>query len=685
MTLRDAVRRWGNSVASIKAAAAWPPFYPALLLFIGILTYLYVLPQLGYYWDDWEVVFLLNAGDRQLFADYFAFDRPFAWPYQVMHALFGLQPLAWHIVTLLLRVAAILLLYAALTEVWPRQRVYLRWVGVLLLVYPGYLQQSISGAYNRHFTAFFLFGISIYLMVLSTRKHRLAWIYAAASWIAAFLQMWTIEYFVGLELARPFLLWQLVLRQDRLKPQAAFRKALLLSVPYLVILICYAWWRLIVFPSTIPVANYAGDFKLLRDFDLSVISGTLSVLTRAFLDLVYSTLQVWLAVLSDPEAWTFQGKISWFAFGLGALLAIVFAYFHDVRGNADKGHSSPPLSMAWFGLLTFLVGALPVWLTSKQLSQQGRWDDRFALAPMLGAGVLVIWLVASVVRARMQRVVLAVLLALSITTQILVVNRYRLDWGIQNQYYWQLHWRVPALKPGTAIITFEQPAQSVPGYDASFAMNVLFDGKVEDDLVPYWFFTNDRFLNFDLEPERTISYRDRNLRFRGNTSEALSIIHQGASRCLQVLDEPYADQPFYGTHQEQLVRISNVSRILGDSASEPDPRVFGPEPPRTWCYYFQKADLARQFMDWEAVIRLEHEARSRGYSPGFGVELLPFIEAHARLGDWQGALDLSLEAQGIISEMEPVLCSTWTRIEQLPEVDLSAVRAARQAFACSAL
>lgn len=684
MTLRGKVRSWSSALRSIKGVAAWSPFYPALLVLIGILTYLYALPQLGYYWDDWEVVFLLNAGDQQLFADYFAFDRPFAWPYQVMHAIFGLQPLAWHTVTLLLRVAAILLLYAALSEVWPRQRAYLRWVGVLLLVYPGYLQQSISGAYNRHFTAFLLLAASIYLMVLSTKQRRWAWFYAAASWTAAFLQMWTIEYFVGLELVRPLLLWLLVSRRDRTKWQAVFGKVFLLSVPYLLILICYLWWRLIFFPSTIPVANYAGDFKLLRDFDLSVVSGTLSVLTRAFLDLVYSTLQVWLAVLGDPDAWTFQGKISWFAFGLGTLLAIVFAYFHEVRRDTEKGLSDFPRSMAWIGLLTFLCGALPIWLTSKQLSQQGRWDDRFALAPMLGAGLLVIWLVASVVRARMQRVVLAVLLALSITTQILVVNRYRLDWGIQNQYYWQLHWRVPALMPGTAIITFEQPAQSVPGYDASFAMNVLFDGKVEDGLAPYWFFTNDRFLNFDLEPERTISYRERNLLFRGSTSEAVSIIHQGASRCLQVLDEPYANQPFYGNNQEQLVRISNVSRITRDHTSGPDPRVFGREPTRSWCYYFQKADLARQFMDWETVIKLERQARSLGYSPGFGAELLPFIEAHARLGDWQGALHLSLEAQGIISEMEPVLCSTWTRMGQLPDADRSVVRAAQQEFACSA-
>ena len=161
---------------------------------------------------------------------------------------------------------------------------------------------------------------------------------------------------------------------------------------------------------------------------------------------------------------------------------------------------------------------------------------------------------------------------LSVTTQVLVVNRYRLDWAAQNQYYWQLHWRVPALEPGTAIVSFEQPSASVPGYDASFAMNMLFNGDPGGGSMPYWFFTNDRFLNFELRPEKAISYKDRNLQFKGNTSAAIALIRQGENRCLQVLDAVYADQPFYGVNQELLVGISNPSRISRLAAASPEPR-----------------------------------------------------------------------------------------------------------------
>src|SRR5574340_936593 len=672
----------GQFSGALRRLAGSALFYPLITLLLGAVTYLYVVPWLGYFWDDWEVVFLLNSRNAQLLAGYFAFDRPFAWPYQVMYALFGLNPLAWHVVTYLVRWAGVLLLYYSLNEVWPRQGRLLRWAGVLTLVYPGYLQQSISGAYNRHFTAFLVFALSMYLMVLSTRKVRFAWLLAVASWVTTLVHVFTIEYFVGLELARPVILWLLLSKQETSGHMRVLRRVALRAFPYLLILAFYFWWRLAVFPTTIPIANYAGDFKFLQDFSGSPIAGMLAVMTRALLDLVHATIQVWLSVLTDPEAWTLQGKISWLAFGLGALLALVYWRVGDAQPDAEGPARDISLSMIWFGLWAFFVSGLPIWLTSKQLSAQGRCDDRFALAPMVPACLIAVCLVAIVIRSRWQRPLLAVLLGLSISTQVLVVNRYRLDWAAQNQYYWQLHWRVPALEPGTAIISFEQPSASVPGYDASFALNILFNGEPVDGGMPYWFFTNDRFLNFDLKPDKAISYKDRNLQFRGNTSAAITLIRQGEARCLQVLDAAYADQPFYGVNQEQLVGISNTSRITATDISVPLQAVFGREPERSWCYYFQKADLARQFGDWKVILELEQQARHLGYSSRFGPELIPFIEAHARTGDWQGALELSREAQTMISEMEPVLCSTWSRLAQIPEADASVIQSARDALAC---
>jgi hypothetical protein len=61
--------------------------------------------------------------------------------------------------------------------------------------------------------------------------------------------------------------------------------------------------------------------------------------------------------------------------------------------------------------------------------------------------------------------------------------------------------------------------------------------------------------------------------------------------------------------------------------------VFGPEPEHGWCYYYQKADLARQRGDWAEVIRLGDQASAQGLAPGDRIEWMPFLQAYAQVGD----------------------------------------------------
>jgi hypothetical protein len=676
-------KNWGMKLTKLVEMSKKPWFYPAALLLIGLVSYEFALTSLGYFWDDWEVVFLLNTKTLPLLYGYFAFDRPFAWPYQLMYSMFGMNPIAWHLVTLLLRWAGILLLYYSLKLIWPGLDPVLKWLGVLLIVYPGFFQQSISAAYNRHFTAFFLFALSIYLMLLAVKAPKRAWIFIPLSLFTAFIQIFTIEYFVGLELIRPLLLWLLIHTEYKDQKKGQLGKTLWLSLPFLILFGFYFWWRLFVFPSTISRSNYAGDFKMLEDFRTSLLGGSLTLLTRAFYDLIYSTLQVWLTGLTSQDGFTFQSKAVWFSFGIGIILTLLFAVFQDLDGEVEDNFPQTIFPFFLLGFWAFVTSSLSTWLTSKQLSGGGRWDDRFSLAVMFGAGMMTLVFVLWLIKVKKRKLVLSLLLFLSITTQVLTVNKYRLDWVVQRNYYWQLAWRIPALKPNTAIVSLEQPSESIPGYDASFALNVLFGGKVLDGLVPYWFFTNNRFLNFDFKPGIAISYTDRNLNFIGNTSDAISIIHQGEDKCLQVLDTVYTGQPFYSAGQDQLIQVSNVSRILASSNSPtPNLDIFGSEPPHDWCYYFEKADLARQEKDWQLVLSLEKQAKKQDLAPKFGPEYIPFIEAHAQTGDWQAAYDLSLAVQKLNVKTEPLLCQNWDRLSKLPSTDLDIVNSVKKSFSC---
>ena len=108
-------------------------------------------------------------------------------------------------------------------------------------------------------------------------------------------------------------------------------------------------------------------------------------------------------------------------------------------------------------------------------------------------------------------------------------------------------------------------------------------------------------------------------------------------------------------------RISSPELILKEPRAKM-PEVYGPEPEHGFCYYFEKADLARQFKDWGAVVKSAEIALSleHPYEPA---EQLVFIEGYAHVGAWDRAVELSERANGFSEEwVGPMLCRLWKRI-----------------------
>ena len=63
---------------------------------------------------------------------------------------------------------------------------------------------------------------------------------------------------------------------------------------------------------------------------------------------------------------------------------------------------------------------------------------------------------------------------------------------------------------------------------------------------------------------------------------------------------------------------------------------FGAEPPHGWCYYYEKADLARQQGNWDDVVRLGDEAAKHRLHPNDAIEWLPFLQGYAYTGNIPG-------------------------------------------------
>ena len=144
----------------------------------------------------------------------------------------------------------------------------------------------------------------------------------------------------------------------------------------------------------------------------------------------------------------------------------------------------------------------------------------------------------------------------------------------------------------------------------------------------------------------------------------------GNAHCLWMLSSNDRYNPLLDTNTRLALPASNLDRIVdADNSVMQNPLAFGGEEGHGWCYYYETADLARQFQRWDKVIELYEEAKNLNLDPGNGIELMPFIEGYAHMGDLDKAMQLTIDAKSRNEDMRNFLCDNWNRIAK--DIDLN--------------
>ena len=147
----------------------------------------------------------------------------------------------------------------------------------------------------------------------------------------------------------------------------------------------------------------------------------------------------------------------------------------------------------------------------------------------------------------------------------------------------------------------------------------------------------------------------RSLMRRANDVLAITF-EPGLDQCLWMLRPELANVRGLTEPARTWLEVSDVTQIVRCQRMSPTAAIFGEEPQRTWCYYFEKADLARQLGKWDEACACGAR-RPTAFAAANGVEMVPFIEAHARLGDWVEATGSDATGTGLARSANfPALC-----------------------------
>ena len=653
--------RSGDFMRQLKIWIFSSYFYWILLLLIGLVSYALMVGQLGFYWDDWQSVFLYRAHNLRFVWDFFAYDRPLStWTFALLFPILGIYPVAWQIATLLIRWLATGCLVMLLLELFPNQVSLMRWVGVLLIVYPGFPLQSVSVAFSQHFLTYLFFSSSLLFMLWFAQWKKPRFLWLALALTGCLVQIFTMEYFTGLEMIRPVILWICLARPGE-KPVETARKVFKVWGVFLIPVAVFVFFRFGLYTRLMEVRE-AHPIVILTAILHSPVSATLQLANAMLQDVLQMTVFSWTSILS-PDTVNLKASATLASWGIGMAAAVLCAVWLNLAGRNELPDSSQTpfrrKALILAGAI-IILGELPVWLIGRQLTQ-GKWSERFTLAPMLGVVLLLVIGIDWLVRTHRQKQILMILvLGLSIAAQIRAVNKYRLDWAIQRDYYWQLFWRAPSLAPGTAILSDGVSTGLISNFSMGFGLNSLYAPVPVSERLATWFFTPQPGDPEFGAPGYPISYRFRNLEFQGSSAKSLVITYAPSVGCVRVAVPDSAQDPVL-RDVASIANLTHLNQIGAHPAFTPDETIFGSEPPHNWCFYYEKADLALQEKNWPEIIRLMDEANQKGYTARSGGELLPLMDAYVQTGAWEKAYQTSLKAQTQTTELEPFLCAAWER------------------------
>ncbi|MBI9049791.1 MAG: hypothetical protein JEZ00_10250 [Anaerolineaceae bacterium] len=646
---------------------------PAALFVLAVLSFGILAPKLGFYWDDWAKVYVNQWQGSSGFWQYYLEDRPLsAWTHVVLTPLLGSSPLKWQIFGVLIRWISAWSFWWVLALIWPKAKKHAAFAGALFLVYPLFTMQPLAVTFHQQWMQYFFYFLSLAWMILAFRGGKLRWLYLALSLIMVAAHLSITEYFIASELIRPFLLW--VVCAQELDRKKKIRSVMLWWLPYAMMAVAFVVYRLFLIQLPADDPNQVVLLDALRN---SPKSALIDFVKTVFADSFYVLVTQWQQIMDIGVNEIFplfpaDIKLSW---GLGVIVfGLSMVYWLKLKKDGKDFLEAYPKwvsQMVLIGLLAVLLGCLPAWAAGRRI-----WFDahssRYALPALFGASMFWVGALTWAIPKRLPRtMILSIFLGLIVVLQVRNAAAYQQTWEDQTSFYWQLYWRAPHLEKGTAVLAENELFPNQGSFAISSALNILYQGYPEEgENTPYWFYAmNPRFEKSAGHPlDIPLRTQFRTFQFEGQTPDSVIVYYDpGKMNCMWLLDADEIDNPYLPALTKAMLPASNVQRITETSDGRPSEEIFGAEPEHDWCYFYQKAALAKQSQDWEAVVDLADQARSEnGYHPHDQVfktmqEWMVFVEGYLNTGN----LEVASELSALIIEREPAstarVCSLWMR------------------------
>lgn len=612
------------------------------ILLTAAITYGISIPRLGYYYDDWYVLWSGQARGAESIVSLFSTDRPFMGViYSYVYRFLGNNIVNWHLYALLWRSICALAFFWIVRLIWPQQKFITTMMAVLFVVYPGFLSQPDANTKQNHLFGFGtgLLSIAVMLHAIKTNSRIGRILCSVVSVILTANYLFIYEYMIGLEAMRLMLLGFTMFRNGLTELHSLIRGILLKWWPYPLVISGFLYWRLFIFEGS---RNATDATQLAGNYRSDIAGMSLRLILESFKDFLDTTLFAWFVqpFLLISRADFMEVFLSLLI--ASAVIGLCWYYsflFRKWWGNEFYETDTPAITknFLWIGALTTFGMIAPVVLSAREYDPTDAYKS-YGLHPTAGV-ILFITALILMLQPKFRRSAILTLIGISVATQYLNAMNWARFWDYQRETWWQLTWRAPDIKNNTLVMVYFSTGFAFQqDYEIWGPINLIYrPGSAKLPQISAEVLNNETVVNVLRGDVRSRHMRDFTM--RRDFTKLLLLSLPSENSCIHVIDGAL---PVYSEYESLLVRRvgthSLIKRIEPEAeAPVPPEPIFGKEPAHGWCYYYQKASLARQLGDWQGIGQLYDETVRLNLQAGDRSELFPFIEGLVNLGRYDDA------------------------------------------------
>ena len=280
------------------------------------------------------------------------------------------------------------------------------------------------------------------------------------------------------------------------------------------------------------------------------------------------------------------------------------------------------------GFLGAIICLLPINFAGRDVNYL--LFNRFSFPSALGISIFFVGITYIITTQKIGNAIVIFLLFSSVLTQFANNVRFADDW-IETQKFWQnFIWRAPGLMDGTTLTGFYQGTIQ-EGYSIWAPVNLIY--RYGQDQIQI----SAEVLNKDVERniEFDLSYmkNHRSFETQHDFEKTLVFTKPTENSCLRLIDQNQIEISIY---DDTLIQIaapySKVEMVELGSQIDYDmfSKIFDISlVDNPWCYYYEKASLARQFHNWNEIINIGTIIEAENLQPYDTLEWLPFLQAYA--------------------------------------------------------